>query len=108
MAETADKKNEMFGKVFGTLSQSVMMSSPVLRSAFNVADMFRKPEEGSKETRLGNVLEGIKDYMTNQSKVLRNIVGVAEFTKDLLEDKKKEKKQSDPIVTGKQIGRAHV
>lgn len=104
MAETADKKNEMFGKVFGTLSQSVMMSSPVLRSAFNVADMFRKPEEGSKETRLGNVLEGIKDYMTNQSKVLRNIVGVAEFTKDLLEDKKKEEKQSETKTPEKSEG----
>lgn len=95
MEETSNKKSELFGKVFGAMSQSVVMSSPVFRQAIDVADMFRKPDEESKETRLGNILGSIKDYMSNQSKVIRNIVGVVEFTKDILDDEKKKDETKD-------------
>ena len=108
MAETSSKKKEILSSIFGAASQSLVMNSPIIRNMVGMSDAFRKPSEN--ETRLGNAISSLKDYITRQSRLMQNIAGFTDFAKDLIKTETKneneEKTKEDTSSTNQKSEKA--
>lgn len=72
-------------KLAGILGEAIAVRSPILSQAKEAASIFQKPGEG--ESRLGNVINAVKQSALNNSVIIRQVAMLADTVKSLANDK---------------------
>jgi hypothetical protein len=84
-------------KIAQAAGESLMMRSPILGQAFEMTQMFRRPElseDGNHPSRLGNIMSIVRQSLVQNSTILRKIEMFADTFDTFREDVDDQKKNS--------------